>query len=174
MQDIARHPLATSPRPRPQPSRWRHIWYPITQQRFHTGHGPTCSSAPPAFTACGWEINTKSLKIPKCVDTSSDPNNCGGCGSMYACTPGEQCVASECKCGGSNCCPSGYLYCGGPVDNCCYGGEGTDPFTTKYSAIHCDSGFGCCPKSYPDFNATDGYCYTPEGEKSNQQAQCCQ
>ncbi len=133
---------------------------------------PHVFKCPPALTACGWEFNTKWLKIPKCVDTSSDPNNCGGCGSAYACTPGEQCIGSECKCGGSNCCPPGYLYCDN-VDNCCSGGEGTNPFSGSGLESPCPSGFGCCPLDFPQNNNSTGYCYTNDGTKGPP-IQCCQ
>lgn len=32
-----------------------------------------------------------------CTDTTSDVNNCGGCGAAFTCTAGDACVASVCK-----------------------------------------------------------------------------
>src|SRR5450755_364182 len=54
--------------------------------------GPTCSGTQ---TPCG----------TNCVDTSSDTDNCGVCGN--ACTGGQTCQDSQCKC------PSGMLSCSG-------------------------------------------------------------
>ena len=56
--------------------------------------GPSCA---PGDTACG----------DACVDVSSDPRHCGGCGN--ACGEGEVCNLGRCEAG----CPEGLIECGG-------------------------------------------------------------
>lgn len=49
---------------------------------------------------------------PVCVDSSSDPNNCGACG--LPCPLGETCVGARCSCTGPNCDDS----CQAPLASC--------------------------------------------------------
>jgi hypothetical protein len=50
-----------------------------------------------------------------CTNTITDPNNCGGCGSAFACTPGQACIGGVCMTegggdagdGGGVTCPDG-------------------------------------------------------------------
>jgi hypothetical protein len=70
-----------------------------------------------------------------CLDTTTDPSNCGGCGNV--CPAGQECVGGACQsprcapptfdCGGVWCCPEGQLclnneYTGAPL--CCIPGFG--------------------------------------------------
>ncbi|MCC6999360.1 MAG: hypothetical protein IT370_32405 [Deltaproteobacteria bacterium] len=60
---------------------------------------------------------------PGCIDTKSDPNNCGGCGVKCPMVDGRQlmCDNGACKCGvGGNMCPTAGGPLGGtPVLGCC-------------------------------------------------------
>jgi len=67
---------------------------PGTAGNGATGTGGTVS-CPSGETACG----------SQCLNTTSDPDNCGGCG--IPCLGGHTCQASQCKC------PSGLLECNG-------------------------------------------------------------
>ncbi len=48
-------------------------------------------------SGCG----TKTLCDAQCIDTTSDAQNCGGCGLL--CSKGTSCVASKCVCTGGKC-----------------------------------------------------------------------
>lgn len=86
------------------------------------GCNPTCA---PGERLCG----------TTCVDTSSDPNHCGGCGTT--CPPGSACCNGTCcppgsTCCGNGCCPAGSTCCGDRCGgttcpdgtHCCGPGEG--------------------------------------------------
>jgi hypothetical protein len=93
-----------------------------------------------------------------CVDTTGDPNNCGGCGVV--CMNGEACNASLCTCSGASCngCCAG--------DAGCLGGDsGTACGTNGMACVACgDSGTcngGVCGECAPgsiDSVACGGMC----------------
>jgi hypothetical protein len=58
---------------------------------------------------CGCPVD-KSLCNDMCVDTGTDPNNCGRCGNV--CSAGQSCVSGRCEGGGSTC-PDGLTSCNG-------------------------------------------------------------
>jgi hypothetical protein len=100
-----------------------------------------------------------------CVDTSSDPNNCGNCaaqGSQYVCGANETCSAGACACSGGpaatcddgSCCPQGEIC--GPGDIC------SAPLGTGLTCaeeLDCASGT-CCPAGMP----REGLCGIPTGQ----------
>ena len=114
------------------------------------GIGDTCdvsADCASALTCCG----------SSCVDTSTDPNNCGGCGAdgtEYACGPGGSCKSGTCRCTGDEECASGgecsngTCPCGGEVCESpftCYEGQCQPP----PGCYACNTGSGttevCCP-----------------------------
>jgi hypothetical protein len=64
--------------------------------------GTCCTSCPPGQTFCfnwlGWPVASAGA----CTDTSTDNNNCGGCGPVgsHTCdtSKGEQCINGNCQC----------------------------------------------------------------------------
>jgi hypothetical protein len=67
-----------------------------------------------------------------CVDTRSDPRDCGSCGKR--CGVNEQCVAGQCRCphqsGGDEICSPGAICCPTKDDcTCIGGGQFLDPAT---------------------------------------------
>jgi Cys-rich repeat protein len=78
----------------------------------------------------------------QCVDTSSDPNHCGGCDLTKACAVGQACLAGKCVDGGATACAdptpdactvalrtacvnqqTDPLHCGGCLNSACAGNE---------------------------------------------------
>ncbi len=89
--------------------------------------GPAC---PPVDLCCA----------TGCEDTSSDPNNCGGCG--HVCAPGQSCVESVCQMG-PNC--HGEPACTG-AQSCCASGctnTKTDPENCGGCGLPCAPGDTC-------------------------------
>ncbi|MFH2011003.1 MAG: hypothetical protein ABI333_30670 [bacterium] len=77
-----------------------------------------------------------------CVDTSSDPLNCGGCGIM--CNGGTECIAGSCTC------PTGLVRCG------------TLCVDTQTSNEHC----GGCDNACSGLRSCDvGQCECPDGQE---------
>jgi hypothetical protein len=114
---------------------------------------PHVFMCPPELTACGWSV-THWLTIPKeCVDTLTDPNNCGECGNV--CGPNQSCNDGVC---GPDCCPDACPGC-----QC-----GPSPSDTD-GVLCCPTGFYCCPLHYTAsttnscFCARNGYPDVPMG-----------
>ena len=82
-----------------------------------------------AFTLCSGQ----------CVDTTSDVDNCGGCGQ--GCTPSNvseaECVSSACT---YTACASGYGDCDGNTANGCEANLNTDPSHCGSCSSSCSSG----------------------------------
>jgi hypothetical protein len=137
-------------------------------------HTPTtCNGGPacmPPDVCCG----------SGCVDTSSDPNNCGKCG--FACSPGETCVESQCKMGascngepactgGQTCCIDGCTDTQTDPDNCgmcnhacgpgsmCQKGSCTPPVGCNDGAA-CTLGDTCCPSGCTNTDSDPNNCGT--------------
>jgi hypothetical protein len=71
-----------------------------------------------------------------CVDTSSDPNNCGSCG--HACGANGQCQASQCVCNGGQNCTGNQICCStGCVDPTLDGNCGACGTTCSTSGQTC-------------------------------------
>jgi hypothetical protein len=70
--------------------------------------------------------------MPVCVDTTSDPTNCGMCGAQ--CPMGTSCVNGVC----AMACPSGFAVCGGMCVN-----VGLDPNNCGMCGAHCPMGANC-------------------------------
>jgi len=70
----------------------------------------------------------------KCVDTTSDPSACGGCGAAFVCPTGQSCVSSACKlvCGG------GTVPCGTVCSNL-----SSDPANCGACGKPCATGKAC-------------------------------
>jgi hypothetical protein len=67
--------------------------------------GRTCQAG-----VCTCPTNTLACGTPPvCVNTTSNPKDCGGCGT--ACAAGQICSASKCAC------PGGFESCGGQCTN---------------------------------------------------------
>jgi len=78
----------------------------------------------------------------QCVDTQTDPSNCGSCGNV--CPAGEQCVQGACGCGGVSC---------GPPNTCC----NNQCVNTQTDPNNCGScGNACPPGNTCDAGACSG------------------
>ena len=94
-----------------------------------------------------------------CVDTTSDPNNCGGCG--VTCMNGEACNASVCTCSGASCTGC----CAGGDAGCLSGDAGEACGNNGMACVACgDSGTcngGVCGECAPntvEMQACGGMC----------------
>lgn len=99
----------------------------------------TCVADPPCASCPGTCCNGA------CVDTSSDGNNCGACGTM--CTGGRACRSGSCVCSGNT--PDS---CNGVCTNFKYdpgncGGCSSGPNGSLFVCSGSPSGPSCCPSS---------------------------
>ncbi len=106
--------------------------------------------------------NTVCTDTGSCTNLTSDPLNCGSCGSI--CGPGEICLVGTCcpansnrlcgdqccpageYCSEGQCCPEGQLTCGrgGPGSPCCEPGQCCDSGQCACNGVCCDAGEECC------------------------------
>jgi hypothetical protein len=99
----------------------------------------------------------------KCLDTTSDPQNCGACG--HSCNPTEQCVSGTCKC---------------PVDGqkyCASAGTCVDTLSNTANCGACDKkcdttqvcslGSCACPASGQTFCANANACVSLYDDETN-------
>jgi hypothetical protein len=103
----------------------------------------------------------------RCVDTMTDPTNCGSCGD--ACAPSEPCCLGACcsaigsgTTDGGVCCPPssfGPRCCPPGTTDCCLG-------PTGYAC--CGSGQKCCTNAY-----TQWCCDAPSSSDGCAQSMCC-
>jgi len=85
-------PPAT-PTPTPTPTSTSTPATTCTSNADCTDTGTTCQSG---TCACTNSSQTDCGPPTGCTDTTTDPSNCGGCGSSFACATGQTCVASTC------------------------------------------------------------------------------
>jgi hypothetical protein len=88
-------------------------------------HGACCTLGPDGVEQCGTVLcpPPSSLCDNQCVDESSNPDHCGGCGIKCESTA---CVGGVCDChidgqtcgGGLSCCPAGCVDTGSDPNNC--------------------------------------------------------
>jgi hypothetical protein len=102
-----------------------------------------------------------------CVDTTNDPDNCGGCGT--ACATDEYCSSGTCTAAGTDACATGQTECGGLCastdtdrNNCgacgtvCTDGEVCDG--AGVCALSCQSGLIDCNGTCVDPNTDEAFC----------------
>jgi hypothetical protein len=116
---------------------------------------PSCCSGVCTPSGCGCPMGS-SLCGNVCVDTSSDPMNCGACGT--ACLPGTDCSSGMC-------CPMGQAACGGTcmdtqsnVANCGACGRTCPP------GAMCVMGMCTCP---PGLSNCNGTCANTQSDPAN-------
>ena len=114
-----------------------------------TGTGGTGgSSCPGTQTACGTD----------CIDTSSDPMNCGGCG--IPCSTGQICQGGSCQCQSGlmlcngSCVPSDATHCGSCSVSC----QSSQVCSNGTCASSCDTGLTLCGSSCVDTTASSTNC----------------
>lgn len=120
--------------------------------------GKLCFSTPSTGMACqcqdgltycgspfGWPP-------PSCVDTESDPSNCGGCGYRCPTAPGANAICTHGRCGFE--CPEGRADCNGDSTDGCEVDLKADPRHCGGCGTSCDVG-----KGQP---CADGKCATQE------------
>jgi hypothetical protein len=139
------------------------------------GPGTTCLNADHTDTICCAEgqvcsagqccpINTPDNCSGSCVNTQTDPNNCGGCGIPCAESGGTagcingQCCANPCEplasdlqavccpdgyeCTNGSCCPAGQAFCGGTCTD-----TSSDPNNCGSCGNRCPAGLSSCSGS---------------------------
>jgi hypothetical protein len=125
------------------------------------GGAVTCCSGGTASTCCSGA----------CVNTASDPNNCGGCAGAggSVCSSSQSCVSGSCCpadriCNGT-CCASGQVCQGGQCVGCCPGDSG--PFSVTDDppgAVTPCAYFGLSsPCMLCGHNSSLGFCTYPPG-----------
>jgi hypothetical protein len=119
---------------------------------------PSCSSATEGEYCSAAKATAGLCCSQTCVDTSSDPNNCGGCGMF--CTPGSVCLYGSCIAAQDCATATPGTVClndDGGAGTCC-GTCGnfnfdTDPLNCGGCGLICPQGTTC----------TQGYCSTSDG-----------
>lgn len=90
--------------------------------------------------------------VNRCVDLLTDEANCGGCGELFRCAWGEECIDGACRCGaGAGCDRFTQDCCSGTCQNvltdpahCGPLGTGTGCSNACESGVTCDSGSCAC------------------------------
>jgi hypothetical protein len=77
-----------------------------------------------------------------CVDTQSDPSNCGSCGAV--CAPDATCALGACSC------PSDKMKCGGSCVDTSFGLSdcGGNCVNTQFDSSNCGACGNACPQHY--------------------------
>jgi hypothetical protein len=123
-----------------------------------SGQTPVCAGVAGAYSCVsGCPSVAPTICEGACVDTTSDANNCGGCGPTFACVSGATCSAGHCSGGtpeagsdSGNLCPADPVFSGacpsactgGCVSNTCIISCVTDS-ACKGTTIYCPSQLAC-------------------------------
>ncbi len=114
----------------------QYLWLSGTNQETHGDESAWCSTCPSGDSVCSGV----------CVNESTDPDNCGGCG--VTCTGGKTCQAGSCEC------PAGETYCptsgtcanlSNDADNCGACGNVCAGASADSGAATCESDVCVCP-----------------------------
>jgi hypothetical protein len=99
--------------------------------------------------------------VSTCVDTLSDPNNCGSCGNVCPADPGGEAVCSNgscalmCRAGYSDC---GTQFCNDLSSTASCGGSCVACNIPQASGIYNISSAGCCQTADAADNSCDAFC----------------
>lgn len=107
--------------------------------------------APTPCTECGG----------KCVDTTSDVQNCGGCSK--ACASGQQCVAGACR----DTCPMGQQRCGGQCVDTTSDPRHCGGCTQACAAGQACSNGACAATCAAPLSVCSGACVNTQTDRSN-------
>ncbi len=142
--------------------------------------------APGDDAACG-HSETCCAHVRVCIDTSTDFQNCGGCGLACSADAANECFRGTCRCGGysmtpctdgSSCCDDGCKDLMTDVENCgscghaCGGLQCVDGACRCSSDEPCPEGEECCVEGCRDLRSDPSNCGACGGSCEGGQ-DCC-